>query len=63
MKATRAIIHAAFPERDRWLLVAVDRNELRWADGVHLDERSALIVSQAIDDALKTLPLSTSAAS
>jgi len=62
VKATRAIIHAAFPEQDRWLPVAVDRNELRWADGVHLDERSALIVSQAIDDALKALPPSTSTA-
>jgi hypothetical protein len=56
VKATRAIVHAAFPEPDRWLPLAVDRNELRWADGVHLDERSALIVSQAVDDALKALP-------
>jgi hypothetical protein len=62
VKATRAIIHAAFPEPDRWLPVAVERSELRWADGVHLDERSALIVSQAIDDALKALPSSTSTA-
>jgi hypothetical protein len=38
----------------------VDRHELRWADGVHLDERSALIVSQAIDDALRAMPLPAS---
>jgi hypothetical protein len=62
VRATRAIIHAAFPEPDRWLPLAVDRNELRWADGVHLDERSALIVSQAVDDALKALPPSVSPA-
>jgi hypothetical protein len=62
VKATRAIIHAAFPEQDRWLPIALDRDELRWADGVHLDERSALIVSRAIDEALKALSSSTSTA-
>ena len=56
VKATRAIIHTAFPEQDRWLRLVVDSSELRWADGVHLDERSALIVSRAVDDALKALP-------
>jgi len=55
VKATRAIVHAAFPEQERWLPIAVDRHGLRWADGVHLDDRSALIMSQAIDDALKAL--------
>ena len=62
VRATRAIIHAAFPEQARWLPVAVDRTDLRWADGVHLDERSALIVSRAIDDALKALLPSISTA-
>ena len=62
VKATRAIIHATFPEQARWLPVAVEGNELRWPDGVHLDERSALIVSQAIDEVLKALPSSTSTA-
>jgi hypothetical protein len=60
--ATRAIIHVVFPEQERWLPIAVDRSELRWADGVHLDERSALIVSQAIDGALRALPLPASTA-
>jgi hypothetical protein len=49
---TREIIHAAFPDSNRWLPVEVDRRELRWADGVHLDERSAVIVTQAMDRAL-----------
>jgi len=49
---TREIIHAAFPDSNRWLPVDVDRRELRWADGVHLDERSAVIVTQAMDRAL-----------
>ena len=49
---TRETIHAAFPDSKRWLPVEVDRSELRWADGVHLDERSAMIVTQAMERAL-----------
>jgi hypothetical protein len=49
---TREIIHAAFPDSKRWLSIEVNRNELRWADGVHLDERSAVIVTQAMERAL-----------
>jgi len=50
--ATRKIVHAAFPDSKRWLSIEVNRNELRWADGVHLDERSAVIVTQAMERAL-----------
>jgi hypothetical protein len=50
--ARREIIHAAFPESKRWLSIEVNRSELRWADGVHLDERSAVIVTQALERAL-----------
>jgi hypothetical protein len=50
--ATREIIHAAFPDSKRWLPIEVNRSELRWADGVHLDERSAVIVTQAMERAL-----------
>ena len=49
---TREIVHAAFPDSKRWLPVEVNRSELRWADGVHLDERSAVIVTQAMERAL-----------
>jgi hypothetical protein len=49
---TREIVHAAFPDSHRWLPVKVDRRELRWADGVHLDERSAMIVTRALERAL-----------
>jgi hypothetical protein len=49
---TREIIHAAFPDAKRWLSLEVDRSGLRWADGVHLDERSAVIVTQAMERAL-----------
>ena len=50
--ATREIIHAVFPDSKRWLSIEVNRSELRWADGVHLDERSAVIVTQAMERAL-----------
>ncbi|KRR15174.1 hypothetical protein CQ12_07870 [Bradyrhizobium jicamae] len=49
---TRKIAHAAFPDSKRWLPVEVNRSELRWTDGVHLDERSAVIVTQAMERAL-----------
>ena len=50
---TRQIIRGKFPDPHRWLRIDVDRNELRWADGVHLDERSAVIVTQAMERALE----------
>lgn len=49
---TREIIHAAFPGSKQWLSIEVNRSDLRWADGVHLDERSAVIVTQAVERAL-----------
>jgi len=49
---TREIVHAAFPDSKRWLSIEVNRGELRWADGVHLDERSAVIVTQALERAM-----------
>jgi hypothetical protein len=53
---TREVIRSRFPAPDRWLHIAFSRNGLRWADGVHLDERSAVILSQSIDQALSSLP-------
>jgi hypothetical protein len=55
-RITSEIVHAEFPDRSRWLQIDPARSELRWADGVHLDERSAVIVSQSIDRALASLP-------
>ncbi len=51
----REIIHSQFPDPDRWLRIDYARAELRWADGVHLDERSAVIVTKSIDRALSSL--------
>jgi hypothetical protein len=49
---TRGIVHAAFPDPARWLAIDPPRDQLRWADGMHLDERSALIVAEKIDGAI-----------
>jgi hypothetical protein len=49
---SKAIVHAAFPDHGRWLPIHPPMSELRWADGVHLDERSALLVVRAIESAL-----------
>ena len=46
---TREIVHSAFPESGRWLPIDVARSDLRWADGVHLDERSALITARSME--------------
>jgi len=54
-KITREIIHTKFPDPERWLRIDSTRKELRWADGVHLDERSAVIVTQSIDRAFSSL--------
>ncbi|WP_454623578.1 hypothetical protein [Bradyrhizobium cenepequi] len=50
VRITREIVHHAFPDQGRWLPIDVDRNELRWDDGVHLDARSAVLVSRYLDE-------------
>lgn len=55
-RITREIVHAGFPDPGRWLRVDFARSDLRWADGVHLDERSAAMMVQSIDKALLSLP-------
>jgi hypothetical protein len=49
-RTTREIVHKAFPDAGRWLPVDLPGAELRWADGVHLDERSAVMVSRYLDE-------------
>lgn len=51
-RVTRAIVQDAFPDRAAWLSIDAPLSELRWADGVHLDERSALVVVRAIESGL-----------
>ena len=54
VEITRTIVHSRFADPDRWLRFDSAGTELRWADGVHLDERSAVIVSRSIDTALSS---------
>ena len=52
VRMTDEIVHEAFPDRGLWLAVDPPRRELRWDDGMHLDERSSLLVVRAIESAL-----------
>lgn len=52
VRTTKEIVDQAFPDPRRWLPINPPMSELRWADGVHLDERSALLVVRAIESAL-----------
>ncbi|MET4389365.1 hypothetical protein ABIB73_005136 [Bradyrhizobium sp. F1.4.3] len=52
VRTNKKIVHAAFPDQALWLPINPPQKELRWADGVHLDERSALIVVRTIESAL-----------
>ena len=52
VRMTGEIVNEAFPDRGLWLQLNPPLGELRWQDGVHLDERSALIVVHAIESVL-----------
>lgn len=45
----------AYPNVGSWLPINVDRSQLRWTDGVHLDERSAALIARAIEEAIENL--------
>jgi hypothetical protein len=53
VKAAALAAHAEFPEPQKWIPLDSSRPELRWADGVHLDERSAVIIAKQIDGFLR----------
>jgi hypothetical protein len=48
-KATASAAHGAFPDQRRWIHLDGSLPDLRWADSVHLDERSAVMIAQQID--------------
>jgi hypothetical protein len=51
---TREILGQVFgPGNDRWLKLDYPASELRWFDAAHLDDRSAIIFSSALDDAIR----------
>jgi len=57
VELTRRRAHAGFADPALWLPIDVDRKELRWLDGVHLDERSAMLVARSIDRSLAQILL------
>jgi hypothetical protein len=60
---TREIMQQAIGERtDRVLQLHLDSDQLRWTDGAHLDERSAIIVLQAIEKEVRLTNESAAAA-
>jgi hypothetical protein len=50
----RGIVHTKFLAPERWLRIEFSRDNLRWADGIHLDQRSAVIIAQSIDRVLSS---------
>ena len=52
-KAEAAAAHAAFPDDRRWIRLDGSMPDLRWADGVHLDQRSSVMMAKEIDYFLK----------
>jgi hypothetical protein len=40
-------------EEDRWLSLEYPAEELRWEDAIHLDERSAILMSASLENAIK----------
>jgi len=52
-KAEAAAAHAAFSDDQRWIQLDGSMPDLRWADGVHLDERSSVMMAKLIDQFLK----------
>jgi hypothetical protein len=49
----RTLMHDAFPDPKQWPQLDYHRQELRWVDAAHLDERSAAIVAREMDRVLE----------
>jgi hypothetical protein len=50
----RKILKQVFGDgNNRWLSLDYDASQLRWFDAAHLDERSAMIFSSALDNAIR----------
>jgi hypothetical protein len=48
-RSTVAAARKAFPDERQWIALDGSLPELRWADGIHLDERSAILIARQID--------------
>lgn len=52
-QTARSLVRNAFPNPKWWPSIDYHRPELRWLDAVHMDERSAAIVTREMDEILK----------
>jgi hypothetical protein len=50
---TRRIVLSRFGDSHDWLHLTIEESELRWPDGAHMDERSAVLTVRAIERALQ----------
>ncbi|WJR74909.1 hypothetical protein [Bradyrhizobium sp. NP1] len=49
---TRRIALSRFGDPHEWLHLTIAKSELRWPDGAHFDERSAVLAARAIEQAI-----------
>lgn len=49
---TRRIALGRFEDPHEWLHLTIAKSELRWPDGAHFDERSAVMAARAIEQAI-----------
>jgi hypothetical protein len=49
---TRRIVSERFWRSNEWLHLMIAQSELRWPDGAHFDERSAVMTARAIEQAV-----------
>ncbi|MBR1363439.1 hypothetical protein [Bradyrhizobium ottawaense] len=49
---TRRLVSARFANENDWLRLDIPIDELRWPDGLHMDERSAMLTARTIEYAL-----------
>lgn len=49
---TRRLVSARFANQNDWLRLDIPIDELRWPDGLHMDDRSAMLTARTIEYAL-----------
>jgi hypothetical protein len=52
---TQRIVSERFVDPNGWLDLNIAKGDLRWPDGAHFDERSAVITARAIEQAINNL--------
>lgn len=58
VRDTRRFALGRFSSSEDWLHLTINKKDLRWPDGMHMDERSATLVARAIERAIADRPKS-----